>query len=373
MNVSYIGDSAKYAKGNGVQPVTSMGGMSKIHVADAAASFYANLTHEDRIYLAHSLKADGMHLATDAVENQSLFFNRALEFLTAKAYEVEYEILPFRNVFPIINQGGAGVKEITSEVYDFFAKAKVINAGGKDVPFVDGGGKEIKYPVVMWGIGATWTIQELQGFVVAQRNGRARYSPEQIRQTAALRGVEEALNDQAFYGLPDAGVPGFLNNPLIPVGVVDVGANGDTNWESKTADEILADVSGIAMTIWVNSKMRERPNKLLLSPSKWNYLVNRRLENRDISIMTYILENSPYFKSLEDIIPVNEYEGAGYNGTGKMSAYVKKEDKIAVEFPEEAQSMPVQQNLFTYILLWYAYSAGCVVRYPRSAAHMEGI
>jgi len=369
----YIGDSSKFAKQGNV-PITSAAGMSKLNKTDAAESFAAALSTDDKIYLANNLRESGVTMRVgDDVENQTLFFNRALEFLTAKAYEVEYEVLPFRKIFPVINQGGAGVKEITSEVYDFFAKAQIINQSGKDIPFVAGGGKEIKYPVIMWGIGASWTIAELQSFVVAQRNGRARYSPEQIRQKAALRGIEEALNDQAFYGASGTGSYGFLNNPLIPIGSVDVGVSGGTDWESKTADEILADIAGLADSVFVGSKMRERPNKLLLPPSKWSQLKNRRLENRDISILTYVLENSQYFTSETDIIPINELEGAGIDGSGRMICYNMNEDKVCCEIPLEAQSMPVQQQLFSYMLLWYAYSAGVIVRYPRSVAQGEGI
>lgn len=369
-NQLFIGDTAKYAQSAGIVPVTSTSGMNRMNVADTARDFFATLSTDDKIFLANSVKG---RIAADAIENQTLFFNRALEFLTAKAYEVEYEVLPFRNIFPVINQGGAGVKEIVSEVYDFFAKAQVISGAAKDIPFVAGGGKEIKYPVVMWGIGASWTLQELQAFVVAQRNNRARYSPEQIRQKSALRGIEEALNDQAFYGLPDAGIYGFLEHPLVPVGVVDSGVSGYTDWSNKTADEILADVNGLADSVFIGSKMREKPDTLLLPPSKWSLIKNRRLDNRDISILTYLLENSQYFKSEANIVPINELEGAGYNSTGKMAAYCKQEDKICVEIPEEAQSMPVQQQLFSYMLLWYAYSAGCVIRYPRSIAFAEGI
>lgn len=373
MNGQYfIGDSAKYAKGAGVVPISSTAGMNKLNVNDTASQFFAGLSTDDKIFLANALQSE-QRFANDAIENQSLFFNRALEFLTAKAYEVEYEILPFRDVFPIVNQGGPGVKEITSEVYDFFAKAQPISGSAKDIPFVAGGGKEIKYPVIMWGIGASWTLQELQAFVVAQRNGRARYSPEQIRQQAALRGVEEALNDQAFYGTPNTGIFGFLDNPLVPLGVVDAGVSTSTLWENKTADEILADINGQADAVYVGSKMREMPNKLLVPPSKWSLLKNRRLDNRDISIMTYLLENSQYYENASDIIPINELEGAGFDGTGKMSTYNKNENKLCVEIPEEAQTIPVQQQLFNYMLLWYAYSAGTVIRYPRSIAHSEGI
>ena len=381
----YVGDASKFLNKNvgGLHAVTTTVGMMPMNKADAAQNFMSTLGTDDKIWLANMINAEnakkGVRKADafrgDDVSNQSLFFARALELLTAKVYEVQYEVLPFRDVFDVINEGGPGIKEIVSEVYDYFAKAKPINAAGKDIPMVDGGGKEIHYPVILWGIGAAWNIQELQSFVVAQRNGRARYSPEQIRQKAALRGIEEALNDQALFGTPETGIFGALTNPLIPNGPVAPSAASPygTAWEGKSADEILADVNGLGDVVFVNTKMRERPNKLLLPVSKWTLIKNKRLENRDISIMTYLIENSVYFKSEADIIPLNELEGAGYSGTGKMMAFTKDPDKVCVEIPSEAAAMPVQQSFFSYLMLWYAYSAGAIFRYPRSAAMAEGI
>lgn len=374
-NNLFIGDASRFA-GNGCFAVTSMNGMQKINVADAGRDFASTLSYEDRQFLARAKDSRFSARVGDDVNNQSLFFNRALEFLTAKAYEVEYEVLPFRNIFDVVNEGGPGIKEIVSEVYDYFAKAQQINMAGKDIPMVAGGGKEIKYPVVGWAIGATWTLQELQAFVVAQRNGRGRYSPEQIRQQAAIRGLEEALNDQAMFGTPETNIYGAINHPLVPVGPVATGASGSTSWTTKTADEILNDVNALGDAIWTYSKMRERPNKLLVSPRCWSLLKNRRIGvagTSFCSILTYIVQNSQYFKSEDDIVPINELAGAGFDGTDKMVAYVKNPDKICVEIPQEAESMPVQQSLFSYIMLWYAYSAGTVLRYPRSVAYAEGL
>ena len=375
MNNLFIGNASKFTS-KGTFAVTSLAGMQKINVGDAGESFTATLPYEDKMFLASMKDSRYKARVGDDVSNQALFFNRALEFLTAKAYEVEYEVLPFRNVFDVINEGGPGIKEIVSEVYDYFAKAQQINMAGKDIPMVAGGGKEIRYPVVGWAIGASWTLQELQAFVAAQRNGRGRYSPEQIRQQAAIRGLEEALNDQVFFGTPETNIYGVINHPLVPNGPVAVGASGSTTWESKTADEILADINGLADMIWSYSKMRERPNKLLLSPKCWSLLKNRRIGIAGASwcsILTYIVQNSQYFTSEDDIQPINELAGAGYDGTDKMVAYCKNPDKVCVEIPQEAESLPVQQNLFSYVMLWYAYSAGAVVRYPRSMGYAEGL
>ena len=371
--MKYVGDTSKYVNGqSGIHAMNGLHG-GNLNVADTAARFNSMLDTDTREWLMNRMRADGVQFRGDAISNQSMFFSRALEYLTAATYDVQYEILPFRNILPVINEGGPGIKEIVSEVYDHFGKAQIVNGGAKDIPFVAAGGKEIRYPVVMWAIGAEWNLQELQSFLVAQRNGRGRRSPEQMRQAAALRGIEEALNEQALFGTPDNGIYGLLNNPLVASGSVAAGASTKTEWEAKTPDEILADINSLADSVWTYSKMREMPDKLLLPPSNWSILKNRHLPNREISIMQYLVENSQYFKSVDDIIPINELEGAGVGGTGKMVVYAKKEDKLACEIPQEATALPMQEQLFTYVMAWYAYSAGTIIRYPRSIAYAEGI
>jgi len=371
MNGHVVGKSNKYAAADCV-PVTSISG-NRLTVADIAPRFMEELGTDMVQYLHNRMVADGVQFRGDDISNQTLFFNRALEYLTAAVYDVQYEILPFRNILPVINEGGPGVKEIVSEVYDQFGKARLINGAAKDIPFVAGGGKEIRYPVVMWGIGASWTLQELHSFLIAQRNGRGRRSPEQQRQAAALRGIEEALNDQALFGTEETGIFGFLNNPLVTNGSVAAGASLSTKWEDKTAEEILADINGLADTIWQYSKMREVPDTLLLPPTQWSILKNRHLPYREITIMSYLIENSQYFKSADSIIPINELAGMGAGNTGKMVIYSKKEDKVCCEIPSEAQALPMQQNLFSFLMVWFAYSAGSICRFPRSMGYAEGI
>lgn len=367
-----IGSTLKYAK-EGTQPITSLNG-ARINVADCARQFTSALDTDTRNWLRSRMEREGVRFVGDAIANQSIFFNRALEYLTAAAYDVQYEVLPFRSILPVSNEGGPGIKEIVSEVYDQFGRAQLINGASKDIPFVAAGGKEVHYPVVMWGIGAQWNLQELESFTVAQRNGRGRRSPEQLRQAAALRGVEEALNDQALFGTPDVGIGGLLNNPLVSNGSVPTNAGGtSTEWENKTADEILADINGLADSVWQSTQMREIPDTLLLPPTKWSLLKNRHLENRDITILNYLIENSQYFKTADSVVPINELAGAGFNGTGKMVVYTKREDKLYCSIPMEAAALPLQQALFNYIMVWYAYSAGTIVLYPRSIAYAEGI
>ncbi len=358
--------------------------IAPLQVNDAMNDQYFGMTSlDDRVAILEEMHKSGKQVAdsaggtrdvaVDDIGNSSLFFARSLEYLMSSAFDVQYAKLPFRNMFPVINEGGPGVQTIKAEVYDHFGKAKLINMGAQDVPFVAAGGKEIEYNVGLFGIGAMWNMQELHAHSVAVRNGRGRRSPQQSRQASAVRALEEALNEQAYFGTDEIDIPGFIDHPQIPKGTVAPGASGDTNWETKTADEIIADVNAIGDNIWVESKMIEMPDTLALPPSKLTILSERRIEGRDISIMQFIIKNSLFFKSRDAFVPVNEYETAGIGGTGLMTAYAKRDDKLRMEIPQEMQTLPVQQQLFSYIMLYYCYSAGLMVLFPRSIAHADGI
>ncbi len=368
----------KFTPTPGVVGIDSGMNLSALNMEQGAQAYSQFLTLDDRAHMLQEMwenkrMVDGRTVAADDLQNQSLFFARSLEYLMSTAFDVEYEKLPFRDMFPVVNEGGPGIQSIKAEVYDHFGKAKLINQGAQDIPFVAAGGREVEYKVTLFGIGAQWTMQELHAHAVAMKNGRGRRSPQQSRQTAAVRGMEEALNDQVLFGTQEVGIPGWLDHPNIPKGTVAPGASTTTNWESKTADEILADISSLGDSIWVKSNMIEKPNKLALAPSSLTLISQRRLDNRDISIMKFLQENSLYFTSDDAFIPVNEYEGAGIGGTNLMTAYDKNENKVRVEIPQELQTLPTQQQLFSYMMLYYCYSAGCMVLYPRSAEHAEGI
>ena len=380
MGKYFIGDAGKSIMGaSGVFPIRGLEGLScnEIDTDKAGRAFAAGLTQGDRDFLLNrGDSSDRPVRRGDGIENGSFLFNRSLEIFRAAPYEVQYAELKFRKVLDVINEGGPGALKYTSEVYDFFGKASLINAGlSKDISLVAGGGKEIQFPIARWGIGASWTIQELQAFAIAQKNGRGKMSPEMIRQRAALRGIEQSLNDQFFFGVPEVGGFGFINNPLVPTGPAATGATSSaTNWESKTPDEVLADINAIGNVIYSGSLMVEMPDHLALPPAKLQYLHNTRISNYATdTLYSFILKNNQWFNKEESFVDLNELTGAGFGGTGKMVAYHKDVYRAHCAISMEPQSLPVQQNMFSYLMLWMAESAGCCIYHPRSMAYMEGI
>ena len=215
--------------------------------------------------------------------DQAVFFTRQLEQIKAKSYDVKYAELQARNLFPVSNEGGAGITSITYRTYDHKGMAKIINAYAKDLPRADISGKETTIPVKETGISYGYTVKEIAS---SQLSG---LGLDQRRANAARRATEELINNIAFFGDAVHNLPGFLTNPNIPVQtVVDPGAG--TEFVNKTPDQILFDINDLFSDIFNNTKMVERANRLILPPAQYTYINDTyRATNSDITILNLIL------------------------------------------------------------------------------------
>ena len=301
-------------------------------------------------------------------DNEGFFFQRELEYIKAQSFEVQYADLPARNLFPVTNEAGDGIETITYRVYDQVGMAQVINGYAKDLPRADASGQEVTIPVRSLGISYGYSLDEIRA---AQRVNRPL---DQRRANAGVRATEEKINDVAFYGDADSGLPGFLSNPNIPVGNVVNGGGGNSEWNTKTPDEILFDVNDLFADIFESTKMKERGNTLLLPPSQWSLIMSTpRATGVDTTIAQFLAMNSPYLNSLEDIIPVNELVGAGVGGVDRMVAYDLSPDKLQLEIPVELEWLPVQVQGLEFTVPGRSRLGGINYYFPLSAAFADGI
>ena len=67
----------------------------------------------------------------------AVFFQRQLEHIKSKSYDVLYADLIARTLFPVSNEGGMGVTSITYRTYDQIGSAKIISAYADDLPRAD--------------------------------------------------------------------------------------------------------------------------------------------------------------------------------------------------------------------------------------------
>lgn len=299
----------------------------------------------------------------------AVFFQRQLEFIKARSYDVRYAELKARQVFPVSNDGGDGITSITYRTYDQVGAAKIINAYAEDLPRADVAGKETMIPVRSVGISYGYNIDEIRA---SQMTGAGL---DQRRANAGRRAVEQTINDVAFYGDAESGLPGLWTNANIPTGAV-VNPGSGTEWVNKTADEILADINGLFSDIFETTKMVESGNTLLLPPAQWGLIMTTaRSSNSDTTIAEYVVKNSPFLNSVDDIIPLNECAAANNPelATDAMVAYDRSPDKLQLEIPVELEYLAVQQKGLEFTVPGRSRLAGLNIYYPLSLAIATGI
>lgn len=299
----------------------------------------------------------------------AVFFQRQLEHIKARSYDVRYAELKARTLFPVSNEGGAGITSITYRTYDQAGAAKIINAYADDLPRADVAGKETSIPVRSVGISYGYNLDEIQS---SQLTGAAL---DQRRANAARRSNEQVVNDVAFLGDADSGLPGLFSNANIPTGAV-VNPGAGTAWTAKTADQILFDINDLFADIFETTKMVEQGNTLLLPPSQWSYIMSTpRASNSDTTIAQFVAQNSPYLTSIDDIIAVNECLAANNPllSTDAMVAYDRSPDKLQLEIPVELEMLPVQQKNLEFVIPGRSRLGGLNIYYPLSLAIGTGI
>jgi len=303
------------------------------------------------------------HKVLDA--DGAVFFQRELEHVKSQTYDVQYQDLLYRQLFPVNSDVNPGATSITYKTYDKAGKAKVINHNATDLPRADVAGKETTIPVRSLGASFAYTVKEIKS---AQMAG---FSLDSKRAEAARRAVEEYMNDVAFNGDATWDLPGLFSNTDITSTSVAVGAGASKAWADKTPDEIIFDVNNACGIMFETTKQKERPNTLLVPPAQWNLLWSTpRATGSDMNIAQWILANSPFIRN---IVSVTEMEGAGTGSSDVFVIYNPDPSKLQLEIPEDIMMHPAQQQVLEFMVPVTAEFAGLNIYYPKSLAIWEDI
>lgn len=296
-------------------------------------------------------------------DSLGVFFKRQLEEVKARSYDVRYADLVYRELIPVTFATPAGATTITYETFDSVGVAKIIQNYAGDLPRADINGKETTIPVRTIGDSFGYTVQEVAS---AQMAG----TPLQQRKAdAARRAIEEKMNDIAFNGAPEHGLNGFFTHPNIPV------INATGAWSGLTGAQILADLNGMASTMVETTLMIERPNLLLLPVAQYNLIFTSfRVDNTDMSIAKQFIENSPYFTSTDQIMPINQMANVtAFSGDDVAIMYNRSPDKLEFEIPQDVTFYPTQDRNLETIVPVASRCAGMNVYYPLSLLILRGL
>lgn len=325
------------------------------------ANFKDHMRQLERFYLLN--KPQGFSDADGAI-----FFARQLEYIEAQAYNVLYQDLKYRSIFPVDTSVPVGVKSIGYWTYDHAGKAKWINTGAKDLPRVDIGGKETLRPVHWAGNSFAYNIGEIAS---AQFTG---VPLEQMKADASRRAHEELLNQTSWFGNADNGLVGFFSADTgIPQAAAPNGVSTSPLWSSKTPDEIVADVNKIFSDPVENTLEKERPTHLGLPTAQYNLLGNTRMTDTGETLWSYLMKNSPWITGPDSIVSIPELKNAISGTTDAMIAWTRNPAKIEQKIPQDIVFHPVQQIGLEWVVNVTVVYGGLHIRYPLSANILTGI
>lgn len=311
----------------------------------------------------------------DGTEDASVFFARELDYVKTKSYDVEYPEFTALNLFPITSEADPGAETVTYYTYDKTGAAKVIQNYSTDLPRADVNGKPSYAQVKSLGDSYGYSAQEMRASRLAgksldtRKGESARFQIDNLNNIIAWRGDEES------------GLMGVLSEgQSIPLYAVSAGVeSGKTKWTEKTADEILADVNGMAKQVASITKNVERPDTLCLPAEVFMDISTRRIPDTSTTVLAFIKEHSPYIKYIvsaaeldADSVETNPY-AAEVDGQGVAFLFKNDERKLAIENPMPFYQYPLQVKGLETIIPCEARTAGVIVYYPFSALIAVGV
>lgn len=303
---------------------------------------------------------DSRHL--DASE--TAFFKRQLEYVKSKTYDVKYRNLKAMELIPVSTEAPAGADYIIWYSYGKGGTAKIISDYAHDFPRVDVYATEEQSKIYSMGDSYGYSIKEVR------RASMAGVPLDTRRANTARRAMDELQDRLAWYGDANFNIQGFFDYPGISEYTVPNGAGGDTEWTTKTADEINADLVGIMDAVSVPTNGREQVDTILLPRARFNLLKNTRMGSAsDKTIMVYFLENNPGVT----IEVLDELTGQGATGSERMYAYVKDAEHLTMEIPQPFEQLEPDKKGMSWEVPCHAEFGGVIVYYPQSIAFGDNI
>lgn len=226
----------------------------------------------------------------------------------------------------------------------------------------------------------TWAQAMKVPFVDGQKMQTIGRSLDSILDKGIRLNYNKSIDQLVYQGFANVGITGLVNNPSVVSSMAPAGAAGDTEWATKTVDEILWDINKAITEAWAASEYDDSAmaNHILLPPQKYAYLVSTRIgTSGDENILSYLLKNNMAAQQNKklDIYPCRWCAGAGTGGSDRMMVYVNNKDFTYFDLPvplTRAMTQPVALQ-FAYITIYAAQMGQVKTLYTQPQRYVDGI
>lgn len=235
---------------------------------------------------------------------------------------------------------------------------------------------KIPHALRLWGLELKYTIPELES---AARLGRP---IDQQKYDAMALKHQMDIDEQVYIGDTSLGDTGLINNTLVTnQSNVVAGAAGQTQWSTKTPQEILADVNTALNSVWQASAWAVVPRNILIPPAQYGFIATQPVTAAGSeSILLYLLKNNLLARTGQgtlNILPLKWNIGAAAGGTfgtidghDRMVVYTK--DKMRVRYPMTLlQRTPIQYDSLFHKSTYFCRLGQVEVVYPETIGYFD--
>ena len=239
-------------------------------------------------------------------------------------YDVEYPdyewygILDETQVMEDINAGATSYAYITRDKQG--AAAFVANGPNSNIPMVGKSAGAVSVPVAYAAVGAVITNEDARQYDFGFNGNLAQDLGEAMR-TAA----DNLLEASIIFGNEAIGFLPWINYPGVPSIMVANGNSGNTEWNTKSGQEMVRDVNGGINAIWKNSRTLFKPQTVFIPLDHFAMLNESPIVIGDTgtssTAMEYLKKNNVVTQLTGqplDIKPSRYLAGAGVGGSNRM-------------------------------------------------------
>jgi hypothetical protein len=300
----------------------------------------------------------------DASENA--FFSRQLEAIRPGALEVQFaelkglSFVPMRAVSP-------GAQVYTYRSFEAFGKAALQSSLSKTGNRAEIAGTENTSLIRSMASAYAYDIQEIRSAQMAGLDLDVRKARTARRAIAQLHDDVLTLGDGTATYL---GLRGLFALSGTLSFTTSTGSGGDTEFETKTPDEVVADLHNLANAIVTNSKEAHSPDTMIMPLSTYNYCATRRMgDGTNQSILDYFKGTSQYVRN---IMTSTRLETAA-SGAKRIVCYQRSPDVLEAIVPVEFEQLPPQWDGYESITHCHGRTGGVVAYYPKAISYADNV
>ena len=191
---------------------------------------------------------------------------------------------------------------------------------------------------------------------------------------------DKLIDRNVYTGFTKVSSTGLCNNPAVQraSAAPHTPTGTDTQWQYKTADEILNDINTAISMLWRDNDCSSDalPNHILIPVNQFGALVTRKVsDDSERSILTYVLENNLTARQGQELVisPCKWCRAVGSGGSDRMVAYMNQVDRICFNLTQPLRRMDTEYSEMRIKIPYIAQFSEVRFLYPSTVRYLDGI